>query len=85
MTISFNKNIHNVDLGTFGKKTLNIDVRLKKNKDDEWELVTQFVYVVHNDGKMSPLHDNIVSLEWLTARVNECFEETKAITKWRNR
>lgn len=81
MIIEMRKIVNNVDLGTFGKKNLNVDVRFKFQKD-EWQLYCSFIYIQHSDGKQTPINDGLVSREWLTTIANECLNEVKSITKW---
>ncbi len=81
MVVQFNKKVTNVDFGLFGKKNLQVDVRLKKNKD-VWEFYCHYVYIVNNDGTQSPVQDNIISDEFLAKVLSECLEEVKTITSW---
>ena len=81
MTITFSKNVNSVDTGIFGKKNFSVEVRLKFQKD-KWQVICTYVYIVHNDGKQSPVHDSMYTREWLTGVVNEMIEESKTIKDW---
>lgn len=81
MNISITKNVSQVDMGTFGKKNLSLEIKFQPGKKG-WELHCWFCYVILNDGKMSPVHDNVISKEFITKIANEALDEIKAISEW---
>lgn len=82
MLVTFVKNVHNVDFGVFGKKSVNVDVRLKQEKG-EWHVVCYYFYILGSDGKMTPIDKTVVGYEFITNVVNECLAEVKTIDKWK--
>jgi len=81
--LEFTKNINGVDFGQFGKKSVHLNIKLKFEKD-EWKLYTWFAYILHNDGKMSPVDRNVISLEFVTTITNNCIDEVKALKEWKH-
>jgi hypothetical protein len=82
MIVEFNRNISDVDFGTFGKRTINIQIKLKKVSQDSFELFCWYIYLVEKDGKMSPINNDLVSLSWIEHWINDCIAEIKSMKGW---
>lgn len=81
MRIDFVKVVNNVDMGTFGKKNLSVEIKLAPGKSG-WELSCWYCYIIENNGNKSPVQGNIISHEFLKKVVDECLDEVKTIATW---
>ena len=82
MTFSMTKVVNNVDIGMFGKRSISLEMKMQVGKNG-WELHCWYAYVIENDGKLSPVGRNIITLEWIKKITNECLDEVKAIDSWK--
>ena len=84
MIVEFNRNVSDVDFGTFGKRTVNIHIKLKRINSGQWELFCYYINLVHKDGKMSPANSDLISASWIGQWVDDCINELKQLQGWKH-
>lgn len=80
MLVQFTKKVTNVDFGTFGKKNLSVDIRLRYN-NDEWQLYCYYVYIIDDKGLQTPA-SQLVNDKFIKQVTDDCLKEVQSITKW---